>query len=265
MKRIALIIALGATCSFNANAQLTAVGNAQQVKTCFTNSSGIVTNPEWRNGPNKLFSACTEVNVGIGKSDPNYRLDVKGQTAISSNVGIGVVPSGQVQLNTKTYRKVGLCIDHNYPNDYGYVFKGILQREGTKGIGLYNSAYNKDIFTVYGNGKMTIANDSRTILQLESNGLLRMRHAKVDQDSWADYVFEEDYQLMDLKEVEAFVTTNKHLPEVPSEAEITAEGVNIAEMNVLLIKKIEELTLYTIQQQKDIEALRQEVKSLSQD
>lgn len=72
----------------------------------------------------------------------------------------------------------------------------------------------------------------------------------------ADHVFEEDYNLRSLNEIETFIKTNKHLPDVPSAKEMEEQGVNLAEMNKLLLQKLEELTLYVIQQQKEIEQLK---------
>lgn len=70
----------------------------------------------------------------------------------------------------------------------------------------------------------------------------------------ADYVFEPDYKLAPLSEVEAFTKANKHLPEVPSAKEMTENGVDMAAMNMMLLKKVEELTLHAIALQKDLEA-----------
>ena len=92
---------------------------------------------------------------------------------------------------------------------------------------------------------------------------IRTEKVKVDiaaSNGWADYVFKKDYQLMPLKEVEHFINNNGHLPEVPSTEEAIKNGIELKEMNILLLKKIEELTLYTIEQQKRIEALEKKVK-----
>ena len=70
-----------------------------------------------------------------------------------------------------------------------------------------------------------------------------------------DYVFEPDYKLMPLAEVEAFTKANKHLPEVPSAAEIEKSGLDLAKMNLLLLKKVEELTLHTIELEKRLKAV----------
>jgi hypothetical protein len=73
---------------------------------------------------------------------------------------------------------------------------------------------------------------------------------------WADYVFNKDYNLKPLEEVEAFINTNGHLPNVPSAKEIEKEGLNLGEMDAKLLEKIEELTLYVIQLKKEINALK---------
>lgn len=74
-----------------------------------------------------------------------------------------------------------------------------------------------------------------------------------------DYVFNKDYKLRSLKDVEKYITENNHLPEVPSAESMKKEGVDLSELNMTLLKKIEELTLYTIQQQKEIEMLKKEI------
>ncbi len=88
-----------------------------------------------------------------------------------------------------------------------------------------------------------------------------------------DYVFESyyngssllnpDYQLPSLTEVEAFVKKHHHLPNIPSAQEIEKEGMSLKEMNLLLLEKVEELTLYTLQQQKEIEALKKKIDEIS--
>ena len=71
----------------------------------------------------------------------------------------------------------------------------------------------------------------------------------------ADYVFEPDYKLASLSEVEAYTKTHKHLPEVPSASEIEKNGLDLAQMNLLLLKKVEELTLHTIELEKRMKAM----------
>jgi hypothetical protein len=73
-----------------------------------------------------------------------------------------------------------------------------------------------------------------------------------------DYVFEKDYNLIPLSEVESYINANKHLPEVPSAKEMEANGMNLKEMNLILLKKVEELTLYLIEIKKENDRLKQQ-------
>jgi hypothetical protein len=77
-----------------------------------------------------------------------------------------------------------------------------------------------------------------------------------------DFVFNSDYKLKSLYEVENFINLNKHLPDVPSEKEVTANGLNLGDMNATLLQKVEELTLYMIDLKKENDALKSRVSNL---
>ncbi|MDQ3073332.1 MAG: hypothetical protein M3Q97_08735 [Bacteroidota bacterium] len=92
------------------------------------------------------------------------------------------------------------------------------------------------------------------------------RELKVTAANWCDYVFEDDYKLMPLAELEKFIKANHHLPEVPSAAEVEADsGVNVGEMQTLLLKKVEELTLYAIDLKKENQELKARLDTTSTD
>jgi hypothetical protein len=95
--------------------------------------------------------------------------------------------------------------------------------------------------------------DDRKLLQLHNNGLLRAREIKVDEAAWPDYVFKPNYELMPLNKVKAFIAQNGHLPNVPSAAEIESDGVNLGETAKITMEKVEELTLYLIGQQEQLD------------
>lgn len=97
--------------------------------------------------------------------------------------------------------------------------------------------------------------------KLNVNGTIRAKEIKVDSE-WADFVFEEDYQLPTLEEVARHIKEKKHLPDIPSAKEVEENGIGLGEMNAKLLQKIEELTLYTIQQQKLIENLYSEIEGI---
>ncbi len=102
---------------------------------------------------------------------------------------------------------------------------------------------------------MTVGN-SESLMNLRVNGKIDANEVKVSLNHWNDYVFQDDFKLMPLSELELFVNANKHLPEIPTEKEVLNDGINVGEMNALLLKKIEELTLYIIDQQKQIDELK---------
>ncbi|RNC85873.1 MAG: hypothetical protein ED557_03630 [Balneola sp.] len=85
---------------------------------------------------------------------------------------------------------------------------------------------------------------------LEVNGTIRSKEVIVEATGWPDFVFLPEYNLLSLEELEAFISTNKHLPDVPNEAEVEENGIKLGEMDATLLKKIEELTLYVIEQNK---------------
>lgn len=100
--------------------------------------------------------------------------------------------------------------------------------------------------------------------KLTVNGKILATEVEVVSQIQSDFVFEPDYVLMNLEDVEKFVKENKHLPEIPSMHEFAENGQNIAEVQDLLLRKIEELTLYVISQQKEIEELKQSLTEIEE-
>lgn len=96
--------------------------------------------------------------------------------------------------------------------------------------------------------------DGADTYKLSVEGKVRAHAVKV-YTSWADYVFEDSYNLPTLKEVEAYIQEHGHLKDIPSAEEVEESGIELGEMNKLLLQKIEELTLYTIQLKKEIDQL----------
>ncbi|QEC79307.1 hypothetical protein [Mucilaginibacter ginsenosidivorax] len=97
---------------------------------------------------------------------------------------------------------------------------------------------------------------------LSVNGNIRSKQVKVEITNWPDYVFKKDYQLPSLTEVKIYLDRNQHLPDMPSEAEVTKDGLNLGEMNKLLVKKMEEMTLYMIEAKEEINELKKQVQDL---
>ena len=103
--------------------------------------------------------------------------------------------------------------------------------------------------------------DGNDTYRLSVDGKVRAHGVKV-YTTWADYVFKPDYDLKPLNEVEAFINKNGHLPNVPSEKEVLENGIELGAMNAKLLEKIEELTLYVIEQNKKITEMQSEINTL---
>jgi hypothetical protein len=96
---------------------------------------------------------------------------------------------------------------------------------------------------------------------LTVNGAIKSREIIVTETGWSDYVFQEDYMLPTLDEVEQYIQQKRHLRDIPSSQQVAKDGVNLGEMQACLLQKIEELTLYVIQQNKRIQILESQLQN----
>ncbi|MHC0446388.1 hypothetical protein ACWA1F_13340 [Flavobacterium sp. 3-218] len=140
---------------------------------------------------------------------------------------------------------------------------------GTKTVEIpYQNRFKGNIFLSGGSiwnasGNVGIGTENPDA-KLAVNGNIHSKEVKVDLTVPApDYVFKDDYKLKTLDEVESYIKENSHLPEIPSADEFEKNGINVSEMNMALLKKVEELTLYVIEQNKKISELQQENKKLT--
>jgi hypothetical protein len=168
---------------------------------------------------------------------PEFQL--YGDAIVSNNgqVGIGTsAPQARLHIIDGGFRHGGAGqIDIDAPGVIGGRLK--ILDNGNVGIG-----------TTHPNQKLTV------------NGTIYGKEIKVDLNvPGPDYVFEPTYNLPTLAETEAYIKTHKHLPEVPSAKEMEANGINLSEMNMLLLKKVEELTLHIIKQERRIAELEKNV------
>jgi hypothetical protein len=98
--------------------------------------------------------------------------------------------------------------------------------------------------------------------RLSVDGQVVAKEIRVVLDNWSDFVFDDNYKLPSLDELESHIKANKHLPGIPSESEIKENGVNIGEVQAKLLQKIEELMLYVIKQEKEINYLKNYLKKI---
>ncbi len=126
--------------------------------------------------------------------------------------------------------------------------------------GIYSEADNASDLA------LVVKNGATTNFKVDGAGNIRARKLELDlQSEWPDYVFKDNYELKSLEEVETYVKANNHLPDVPSEKEVRENGIDVAEMDGVLLQKIEELTLYIIEQNKTIKSQQKELKEQKED
>ncbi|KQR70897.1 hypothetical protein [Pedobacter sp. Leaf176] len=198
-------------------------------------------------GFNRVFlntngmSFFTGGNVGIGTEIPDQKLTVKG--------GIGFEHNSQ---DKKLYSSVDGVLEW-MTNDGAIQHGFAVSHSGQQRIFL-----NTNGASFFNGGNVGIGTNTPAE-KLSVNGKIRAHEIKVEAANWPDYVFGQDYKILGLNELDAYIKINKHLPDMPSSKEAEANGIELGEMNKLLLKKIEELTLYLIVQSKEIEALKAKI------
>jgi hypothetical protein len=191
-------------------------------------------------------------NIGIGNTSPAYKLDVSGNARFSSNINIGEhesdAPGSITRLAIQPYRHTGGPWLFNSRDEVANAYLDIN----------YNTS---SVFTIVHDGSIGIGT-AHPQSKLAVNGTITSMRVKVTQTGWADYVFDSSYQLAPLHQVEKYIQVNKHLPDVPSAAEVKKEGLDLGDNQAVLLKKIEELTLYIIEQNKELKLLAKKVEKL---
>lgn len=171
---------------------------------------------------------------------------------------------GAIKLNWSptTGRVPYIDFFHNGWNDNGH-FNTRIINSGNYRMDFctyYNNTYT-EVISIQENrvGIGTITPDVN--YRMSVNGKIKAKGIKVEAN-WSDFVFKPEYNLRTVKEVESFIKENGHLPEIPSEQEVTENGVELGEISSKLLQKIEELTLYIIEQDKRLENLEKENENL---
>ena len=204
-------------------------------------------------------------NVAIGTQiNENNMLHVKGRTVfdISDQMMVILTSAGSgINFSRTTYKEGELPTNTITSDEIGGYSPLNLRANSFRFIN--GSIFADQDLTV--NGKIT-CHDEIEVSKLTSDNMnvnqLKAKDIRVDLNNAADYVFEDSYNLKSLKEVESYVKENKHLPGIPSAAEISQNGMSVSEMSNLLLEKVEELTLHLIQLEKENEALKAKVESL---
>src|SRR5258706_15155649 len=183
----------------------------------------------------------------------------------NGNIGVGTTKTlSQLHLNSTTERQTLRIYKNGNTTNYLSIWQGTggaaLDPIGT---GLLYFGHNQPTTVIMGMNGGKIGSGTGTPDQLLTvKGIIHAQEVRVDLSvPGPDYVFEKNYRLPALKEVKDYIDQNKRLPEVPSAAEMEKNGVQLGEMNMLLLKKMEEMRLYILDQQKQIEALKSRIEA----
>jgi hypothetical protein len=183
-------------------------------------------------------------NVGIGTTSPIAKLHIAGDNRINSVYITGTEPGIYYTNGTKKWNTF-----------YTPIHNGFGIYEETGGLEGYR------LFIKEG-GNIGVGTMDPGQYKLAVEGNLGARKVIVTKASWADYVFEPTYKLPSLKEVEVFIKQHKHLPDVPTAKEVEKNGLDVGENQAILLKKIEELTLYIIELKKENERMNERINKL---
>jgi hypothetical protein len=230
--------------------------------------------------------------LGIGNPLPHYKLDIKtinsgdGIRLVHSNQGIeqGFVDLKSNSLGNLAFNNITHAGDagiiygslNSNPLNFGFVIapwanaaSGLrVDKDGNVGIATgdtygYQLAVNGKASFV---GAVGIGTTEVGSFKLAVEGKIGARGIKVTTESpFPDYVFDSAYQLRPLAHLEQYINKNKHLPGIPSAEEVKKEGgIELGDMNVKLLEKIEELTLYVIELKKENEQMKKEIKEMKE-
>jgi len=168
-------------------------------------------------------------NVGIGTNNPESKLHVAGDFKVTNG--------------SATWYNLHIWSDG--------VSSYIQSNGDEEGLHIKSNAANKIILE----SNVGIGTTNPGSYKLAVEGTIGARKLKVTQNTWADIVFKKGYKLMPLSILSNYIIENGHLPEVPTEKQVKGKDIDVAETQTLLLRKIEELTLYIIEQDKKINYL----------
>jgi hypothetical protein len=223
------------------------------------------------NGTDRITILNSNGYVGIGTTTPSAPLEVKGKAIVDGDLQVGMsgsdVGEGKRLYFLGAYENTDQLWIARYNhslditdlrvnigdnrNDYDRFVLGC-----TRGTGVW-----EPFFVATAGGKVGI-NVENPQNALDVNGTIHAKEVKIDLTGWPDYVFSNNYKLPALNELKLHIDENKHLPGIPTEMEVQENGVNLGEMQVKLLQKIEELTLYAIQQQEMIDRLNAKIEKI---
>lgn len=198
-------------------------------------------------------------DIGIGTEQPSHRLTVNGNMRVTSDVTFSALSGSGLRMvvvdSIGRFRTQALSSTNGQGLDSAAISRSFLPLSG----GTLAGPLQMTSATVTGNLGIGVTNPTE---RLVVNGNIRAKRLIITQAGWPDYVFAADYKLRSIESLKSFIQENKHLPGVPSAEYIYNKGVDVGDVQAALLEKVEELTLYLIQQSEEINRLKKEVQTL---
>ncbi|WEA00542.1 hypothetical protein [Mucilaginibacter sp. SJ] len=194
-----------------------------------------VSNCLWGQWTTSGTVTSTTNSIGIGTTSPQTKLDV----------------AGGITASSESHYYLGSYVDP-------VVGVGFAVKIGANGIAVNGNSIFNDGLSI---GTQTMPSGYK--LAVNGSAIASAVFVKL-YSAWPDYVFKKEYQLPTLSAVKTYIDQNQHLPEIPSANEIAKDGQNLGEMNRLLLKKVEELTLYLIEKDKETRELKENKENQQQ-
>ena len=218
---------------------------------------------------NNLLYIGTNGNIGIGSSNTTYKLNIAGSARSTSFQTETLTVTDDVIFNNLAGNTTQVVTVDNNGELSTTSFSTLQDNLGNhiasqnlnlNGYRIINTGNNGGIF-INTNNNVGIGT-LNPIHELSVNGTIQAKELIVTTlaADWPDFVFDPEYKLTSLHELDKYIESEKHLPGVPSANEISEEGIKVSEMNAILLQKVEELTLYVIELQKQIDELKGDKK-----
>lgn len=198
-------------------------------------------------GSSDRLTILSNGNVGIGTPDPTVSFQVEGNTKLMGNLeilgsNIRIDGAGKWTGNAESYTEIN-------SNTNGQFLRQLANDGNTESWVIRGYAAD-GVQAHFNQGGINV------------NGAVKSKEVNVTYSGWADHVFDPGHELMSLDALKAFLSRHRHLPGIPTEKEVEENGVNLGEINVKLLEKIEELTLYVIQQEERINEQQNDIDFL---
>jgi len=214
--------------------------------------------------PKDVMTLLGNGNVGIGTSSPNEKLEIEGNLRISNGENCSIFPTGHSLTfgGRQDYAHVSYIFRPSWGTPSSTYSNFQLQNATNNGVFTTAVMLTTDGGSSYINSGNVGIGTSNPAYKLDVLGTIRAKEVLVNLDGGADFVFEKGYKLLPIEHVANYVQENKHLPDIPSANDMVKNGVSMGDMQVKLLQKVEELTLYAIQQNKKIETLEKRINEL---